>query len=154
MKPYPGQTTRKRWRWIAGVLVALTLLPALYLWWQLLSPGGYSLPVGFEIDQASGEQQVFVYGTLRNPVVRWLVVGRPVPAEEAFLPDYSKQGLDITPAPGAGVEGEVLTVEPPALRRLDRYERLGIRYERVEATLDDGRRAWVYRRLPQQLPAQ
>ena len=39
-------------------------------------------------------------------------------------------------------------------RRLDRYKRLGIRYERVEATLDDGRRVWVYQRLPLLLPAQ
>lgn len=154
MKPHPGPTTRKRWRWIVGALAALILLPALYLWWVLLSPAGYSPPVGFEMDQPSGEQQVFVYGTLRNPLVRRVVVGRPVAAEEAFLPGYRKQGLDIEPQPGAGVHGELLTVDPPGLRRLDRYERLGIRYERVEAVLDDGRRVWVYRRLPEWRPAQ
>lgn len=149
MNVYRGQRVRKRWRWIAGAVLACTLLPVLYLWWLLLSPGGYSQPAGLELQPATGEQRVFVYGTLRNPGVRWLVVGRPVPTEEAFLPDYRKQGLDITPAPGAGVQGELLTVQPPGLQRLDRYERLGIRYERFEATLDDGRRAWVYRLLPQ-----
>ncbi|MDO8863403.1 gamma-glutamylcyclotransferase family protein [Haliea sp. E1-2-M8] len=153
MKPYPRQAGRKRWRWIAGALLALTLLPVLYLWWLLLSPGGYSLPAGFELAPATGEQQVFVYGTLRNALVRRLVLGRPVATEEAFLPDYRKQGLDIEPQPGAGVHGEVLTLEPPGLRRLDRYERLGIRYERVQATLGDGRQVWVYRRLPQWQPA-
>lgn len=149
MKPYPRQTARKRWRWIAGAVLALTLLPVIYLWWVLLSPGGYRVPAGFELDPAAGEQQVFVYGTLRNPAVRRLVVGRPVPTEEAFLPGYRKQGLDLQPEPGAGVHGELLTVAPPGLSRLDRYERLGLRYERVEATLDDGRRVWIYRRLPQ-----
>jgi gamma-glutamylcyclotransferase (GGCT)/AIG2-like uncharacterized protein YtfP len=149
MKPSPGQAVRKSWRWIAGAVLVCTLLPVTYLWWVLLSPGGYSAPVGFELDPAAGEQQVFVYGTLRYSIVRRLVLGRRVATEEAFLPDYSKEGLDITPAPGAGVQGEVLTVQPPGLRRLDRYERLGIRYERVEAVLDDGRRIWVYRRLSQ-----
>ena len=149
MKPYPRQTARKRWRWIAGAVLALTLLPVIYLWWVLLSPGGYRVPAGFELDPAAGAQQVFVYGTLRNPAVRRVVIGRRVATEEAFLPDYRKQGLDITPAPGAGVAGELLTVQPAGLRRLDRYERLGIRYERVEAVLGDGQRVWVYRRLPQ-----
>jgi len=149
MKPYPRQRVRKRWRWIAGAVLACTLLPVIYLWWVLLSPGGYSVPAGFELDPAAGEQQVFVYGTLRNPAVRRVVIGRRVATEEAFLPDYRKQGLDITPAPGAGVQGELLTVQTPGLRRLDRYERIGIRYERVEAVLGDGRHVWVYRRLPQ-----
>ncbi len=149
MNVYRGLTVRKRWRWIVGAVLALALLPVIYLWWVLLSPGGYSPPAGFELDPAAGEQQVFVYGTLRNPAVRWLVVGRPVPTEDAFLPDYRKQGLDLQPEPGAGVRGELLSVAPPGLRRLDRYERLGLRYERVEATLDDGRRVWIYRRLPQ-----
>jgi len=133
--------------------LALTLLPALYLWWLLLSPGGYVQPPGLGLDPVRGEQQVFVYGTLRNPLVRWLVFGHPVATEEAFLPDYRKQGLDITPAPGAGVEGELLIVESQGLRRLDRYERLGIRYQRFEAALEDGRRAWVYRRLSNLRPA-
>lgn len=149
MKPYPGQAGRKRWRWIAGAVLAFALLPAIYLWWVLLSPGGYRVPAGFELAPAIGEQQVFVYGTLRNPAVRRVVIGRRVATEASFLPDYRKEGLDITPAPGAGVAGELLTVQPPGLRRLDRYERLGIRYERVEAILDDGRRVWVYRRLSQ-----
>ncbi|MFU8764511.1 MAG: gamma-glutamylcyclotransferase family protein [Haliea sp.] len=148
------QAQGRRWRWIVGGLVALALLPALYLWWLLLSPRGYSPPAGFEWEPLSGEQYVFVYGTLRNPLVRWLVLGRPVTAEEAFLPDFNKQGLDITPAPGAGVHGELLILEPPGLRRLDRYERLGIRYERIPMTLEDGRQAWVYRRLQQEASPQ
>ena len=36
------------------------------------------------------------------------------------------------------------------LSRLDRYERLGIRYERRTITLDDGTRAWVYLRLTEE----
>ena len=145
---------RSRLRWAIIACATAVIVPTLYLWWVLLSPFGYQPPAGYVAPVEPGEQQVFVYGTLRNPLVRWLVAGRPLATEEAFLPDYRRQGLDITPAPGAGVEGELVTVEPPALRRLDRYERLGIRYERVEATLDDGRRGWVYQRLPLLLPAQ
>jgi hypothetical protein len=39
-------------------------------------------------------------------------------------------------------------VSTSELRRLDRYERTGQVYERVELTLDDGEPAWVYRMLP------
>ncbi|MEQ9462662.1 MAG: gamma-glutamylcyclotransferase family protein [Haliea sp.] len=137
-------------RWLATASAAAVVVPGVYLWWVLLSPFSYQLPAGYAPVMGTGEQQVFVYGTLRNPLVRWLVLGGPVAAEEAMLPGYRRRGLDLMPAPAAGVRGELLTVQPSGLRRLDRYERLGIRYQRVAAELDDGRRVWVYRRLPQE----
>lgn len=117
-----------------------------YLWLALLSPFTYSPPDGLpDIEQA--EHRVFVYGTLRYRPVRWLVYGRsgdPVPAS---LKGYRREALDIVEAPGERVDGLLLEVDADELARLDRYERLGIRYERVLMTLDDGEKAWVYRRI-------
>lgn len=155
MTPEHRQRGTLRLRWLVTACAAAVAVPGVYLWWVLLSPFGYQLPDGHVPAVEAGEQQVFVYGTLRNPLVRWLVLGRPVSSEEVVMPGYRKQGLDIMPEPAAGVRGELLTVQPSGLRRLDRYERLGIRYQRVAAKLEDGRRVWVYRRLPregQQVP--
>lgn len=116
-----------------------------YLWLTFASPFGYN-PTGElpEIDE-DATYSVFVYGTLTEPWVRWLVTGRAGKAEPAELSGFRKEELDIKPDPAAVVEGEVITVDADELRALDRYERLGVRYERVELTLQSGESAWVYR---------
>lgn len=123
-----------------------------WLWLSLLSPWMYSPPPGLPVIDESAEHRVFAYGTLRFSALRWLVVGRRTPSQPALLPGFRKEGLDVQPARDAqtrgGVLGEVFEVSPEELRRLDRYERLGVRYERIAITLDDGQEAWVYRRLP------
>ncbi len=91
---------------------------------------------------------MFVYGTLRRPLVRWLVMGDRLDPKPAVLPGYQKEALDITPDADSQVEGLVFKVTPEQLRRLDRYERLGLRYDRLLLELEDGSRAWVYQRLP------
>ncbi|MCF8055522.1 MAG: gamma-glutamylcyclotransferase [Desulfocapsa sp.] len=91
--------------------------------------------------------RVFTYGTLRQPAVRWLVIGRLTPAQPATLPDFRKQGLNLVPETGAHTPGEVFVVDAEALRRLDRYERLGVQYQRSRLILASGATAWVYRRL-------
>lgn len=125
-----------------GVFVA-----GFWLWWHLLSPFGYQPPADLVPAYREGQQQVFVYGTLRNPALFWLVTRQNRGARPAVLPGYRKQGLDIVPAPGEQTEGLVFAVDTTTLRRLDRYERLGLRYDRVELTLASGETAWVYRRL-------
>lgn len=95
-----------------------------------------------------GPARVFGYATLTHPAVRLVVVGRPVPAEGAALHDWRRDGRTIVPDPGAMTPGRVFTVAPAGLRRLDRYERAGVRYARRRMVLADGSRAWVYRRLP------
>jgi gamma-glutamylcyclotransferase (GGCT)/AIG2-like uncharacterized protein YtfP len=85
--------------------------------------------------------------------VRWVVTGRAGESRSAVLEDFRRTGLDLEEAPGERVEGEVITVSAEELARLDRYERLGIRYERVRLELADGREAWVYRRLPEEAAA-
>lgn len=90
------------------------------------------------------EARVFGYATLTNPLVRLVVVGRPVPAEPAALAQWRRTGRDLTPDPEAVTEGRVFTVSPEEMRRLDQYERAGARYSRSEMALTDGRTAWVY----------
>ncbi len=133
-------------RYFLTGLLGLPLLVTGYLWWTLLSPFGYSPPEELAPITA-GEHRVFVYGTLRYAPVRWLVYGRSGDPEPANLPGYRREGLDIARDATASVAGLLLRVDAGELARLDRYERLGIRYERVELTLADGRLAWVYRRM-------
>ena len=131
------------------VLLCLLLAPlglVAWLWWTMLSPYTYDRPGDLPpIDK--GTHAVFVYGTLRYAPVRWVVMGRAGETEPAVLEGFRREGLDLTEAPGERVEGEVVEVSARELARLDRYERLGLRYERVRLSLDDDREAWVYRRL-------
>ncbi len=128
-------------------LVAAVGLVVIGLWFMLLSPYGYTPPADAPGFDGAPAQPVFVYGTLRRPTVRRLVIGRAVDTQEASLPGFRREHLNIVPDPQARTHGEVIEVKIEELRRLDRYERLGVRYERVWLPLDDGRSAWVYRRL-------
>ncbi|TDB05498.1 gamma-glutamylcyclotransferase family protein [Halomonas marinisediminis] len=132
---------------LTTTLLGLPLMVGGWLWLTLLSPFLYERPAHLE-PIAEGPHAVYVYGTLRVPVVRWIVIGDEVETRPASLEGWRRTGLDLEPAPGERVPGEVLIVDAEELARLDRYERLGIRYERVRHTLADGSEAWVYRRLP------
>ena len=133
---------------VISALIGAPLALAGWLWLTMLSPFTYERPDHLAPIN-DGPHEVFVYGTLRVPAIRWVVLGERVDTRPATLSGWRRTGLDLEPAPGERVEGEVLTVDAEALRRLDRYERLGIRYERVRLPLDDGGEAWVYRRLPE-----
>nr|WP_163503307.1 gamma-glutamylcyclotransferase family protein [Halomonas socia] len=136
---------RKRYPLIATLALSPLLLLG-YLWLTMLSPLTYDRPDHLP-PVAEGEHRVFVYGTLRNPLVRWWVYGRMGSPQPARLEGFRRTRLDLEPAPDDAVDGLLLHVDHDELARLDRYERLGIRYERVPQQLADGRIAWVYRRL-------
>ncbi|MBV2129627.1 gamma-glutamylcyclotransferase family protein [Arsukibacterium indicum] len=126
------------------ILSALLIMAVGYLWLTFVSPFGYTPTVELpEIDD-NASYSVFVYGTLKQPWVRYLVIGRAGKGVPATLPGYKKQALDIKPAPGEVTEGFVIMVSGTELRALDRYERLGVRYQRVELPLENGETAWVY----------
>ncbi len=118
-----------------------------WLWLTMLSPWFYDRPDDLD-DIEQRVHQVFVYGTLRYAPVRLVVMGGFGSPEEAVLEEYQRNGLDLSSQPGSYVNGLLLTVDAAELRRLDRYERLGVRYDRVMITLEDGIRAWVYLRRP------
>jgi gamma-glutamylcyclotransferase (GGCT)/AIG2-like uncharacterized protein YtfP len=137
-----------RFRLFLMTLLGLPLAIAGWLWLTMLSPFTYDRPEDLAPITA-GPHEVFVYGTLRLGLVRWIVMGRAGDSEIAVLEGFRREGLDLTEAPGEQVDGEVIEVSAEELARLDRYERLGIRYERVKLELPKGREAWVYRRLPE-----
>ncbi|UYF98386.1 gamma-glutamylcyclotransferase family protein [Halomonas sp. GD1P12] len=133
-----------------GLLVVLGV--AMWLWMTMLSPWFYERPAHIApIEQRS--HQVFVYGTLRFAPVRWVVMHTGGEAQADALKGFTKNGLDLSPAPQGTVQGLLLTVTPQQLSRLDRYERLGVRYRREEVELESGEVAWVYRRLAEQASA-
>ncbi len=139
----------RRLHLLFATLLGLPLAVAGWLWLTMLSPFTYDRPDHLAPVEA-GPHEVFVYGTLRSRLVRWVVTGRAGESRPVTLEDFRRTALDLEEAPGEHVEGEVITVSAEELRRLDRYERLGIRYERVRLTLTDGTKAWVYRRLPEE----
>src|SRR5690554_925715 len=127
------------------LILSLLMVGVAYLWLTFVSSFGYNPTGELPTIEEDKTYSVFVYNTLTRPWVRWLVTGRAGTSEPATLPGFRKEKLDIKPDPDASVAGEVIEVSANELRALDRYERLGVRYERVELTLQDGRSAWVYR---------
>lgn len=117
------------------------------VWLNLFSPYLYEPPAGLEPVDPTAAHEVFVYGTLRYAPVRWLVIGGSVAPRAAVLPGFERRGLDVVPARGASVDGLALAVDVDQLARLDRFERLGVRYGRTRVVLADGSSAWVYRRV-------
>ncbi|WP_126661980.1 gamma-glutamylcyclotransferase family protein [Haloterrigena salifodinae] len=100
---------------------------------------------------------VFVYGTLTDPerVASLLEDG---PGEYEFVGPATLEGLQRvdgrypTLVPGGSVEGRLLSVDDPALKRLDRYEGVdrGL-YVRVAVSGPDDRRVWIYVGQPDRL---
>lgn len=147
-KSFPDRVGKRTFRWFVGGTVLAALLAAGCAWLVLLGPYGYEAPDTPATIDEGRIHTVFVYGTLRNRLVRRVVIGRSVEVRSATLPGYRKEGLDVVPEPGSLTTGLLFEVGGAELRRLDRYERVGIRYERIEHVLSDGTPAWVYRRLP------
>lgn len=137
---------------LVGVL-ALLLAATFYLWQVRLGPFTHEPPDTYPMVDHQSDYTVFVYGTLRYASVRWLVMGATGNPRPAVLCGYRKQGLDLVEEAGGKTKGLVLTVTGQQLRRLDRYERLGIRYQRMKYTLADGTRAWAYSRLSEPVRA-
>ncbi|MEX1197137.1 MAG: gamma-glutamylcyclotransferase family protein [Pseudohongiellaceae bacterium] len=126
--------------------LALLAVPFLF-WLVMLSPLTYEYPEDWQMPDHDTTHTVFVYGTLKSAPLRWLVMGRAGQPAQYTLQGYERQGLDITENPDASVEGLLLEVSAGELRKLDRYERIGIRYERVQILRENGSGIWVYRRL-------
>ncbi|MFH7320388.1 cellulase family glycosylhydrolase [Desulfurivibrio sp. D14AmB] len=125
-----------------------------WLWFNLFSPWGYTPPPDLPPIDEQVAHRVFAHGTLGHPAIRRLVIGRQVPAQPAILPDYRQERLNVVPEPGANTPGKVFVVEAAELARLDRFERLGVRYQRIKLVLEDGEPAWVYQRRSESGPEQ
>jgi len=137
----------KLFKRLALALILMIVLAVGYLWVVFASPYGYTPPENLPAITRQEPHRVFVYGTLRFGIVRWLVYGRWGDPQPAELSGYQREGLDIEPQPGAEVEGLVLTVSSEELKKLDRYERLGVRYTRHRLALANDQGVWAYARI-------
>jgi gamma-glutamylcyclotransferase (GGCT)/AIG2-like uncharacterized protein YtfP len=148
----PRTRPSRRFLVVLALLISLTAIVGVYF--TQIQPGVLTRIDEIEIalPQEPGPHRLFVYGTLRSQLMRFIVTGRMQEAEPAALPGFRRENLNVTRDPDAKVEGYVIHVSDSELRRLDRYERTGQRYERVRVILDDGTSAWVYRLLPVRAP--
>lgn len=88
-------------------------------------------------------EHVFIYATLKNPIIRTLACGCIVSSTAATLPHYTQDGRTIHPASRSSVHGQRIVVTPTELARLDQYERVPTRYRRARTLLND-QLVWVY----------
>lgn len=137
---------RRAW---LGVVVTLVFAVVAGAYFFLIQPGGLYRQSREALVQLreDAEHPVFVYGTLTSPVVRFIVTLRMQETRPARLRGYRREDRNIVPDERAVVEGLLFDVTPRELRRLDLYERVGDRYERISVTLKDGEAAWAYRAL-------
>ncbi len=98
-------------------------------------------------------EKLFVYGTLRDPLVQIRVIGRTAAGSGDFLDGYQRGSIKLgereypildTAAADSHVEGLVLEVSTDELQRLDIYETSA--YHRIRVTLRSGIEAWAYAR--------
>ncbi len=133
--------------WLTSKPLLLFLLLTVVLLWVLITRAPIYLPQLDETAPPVPEEDSYVFGfaTLTNPLVRLVVVGRPVPAEPAALRGWQRYRRDLRDAPDITLHGVRFRVTPEELIRLDRYERTGRKYRRDKMELEDGKTAWVYR---------
>ena len=98
-------------------------------------------------------ETLFVYGTLHDPRVQKVLLGRTLHSSPDVLPNYARRTDLLPPYPVAmpddedrAIRGWVLHVTAEELEKLDHYE--GSSYIRVRVTLASGIEAWVYRGHP------
>jgi gamma-glutamylcyclotransferase (GGCT)/AIG2-like uncharacterized protein YtfP len=101
---------------------------------------------------AENTETLFVYGTLHDPKVQLLLIGRRLNSTPDVLLKYRRDTELFPPYPVAVVDadgyinGWVLRVNADELERLDNYE--GENYIRVRVALASGLHAWVYTASP------
>jgi len=118
-----------RWREV-GISVATILVVASVVWFGM-NPGG------------SRDNQVFVYGTLLNPVVRAITCHCFVATEAATLTGYEKRGRTIVTSTSSEVRGAFINVSDWELAALDQYEGVPQDYDRQRLVIE-GEPTWVY----------
>lgn len=99
-------------------------------------------------------ENLFVYGTLKDPNVRKEVIGRVVEGHQDTLKGYKKSEIKIhdkvypivVPCsdPGSSVKGLVFPVTPDELKLVDKYETDA--YQRQKVVLRSRKSAWVYQK--------
>jgi len=86
---------------------------------------------------------LFVYGTLKNNIIRYYACSCLVPQTPVVLSGYKRIGLNIVPSADDFVAGSILQVSTAQLKRIDRYENVPKKYTRQRMTIN-GETHWVY----------
>jgi gamma-glutamylcyclotransferase (GGCT)/AIG2-like uncharacterized protein YtfP len=89
------------------------------------------------------DHSVFVYGTLKYPVIRNVICLCRSETQDVVLVDYKKAGLNIVPEPGSEVVGKIIHVSDAELARLDWYENVPDKYRR-DTIMIDNKEYFVY----------
>lgn len=132
---------------LATILGLLLIVLAYQQWLRIYTPVDDALRPPIPGGMSPDTQPLFVYGTLQWAPLRFIIIGRFGQPQPARLPGFRREGLTIVADAEHDVEGQVVIVNDQELRALDRYERLGWRYQRIIITLDNSLRAWAYQRL-------
>lgn len=99
-------------------------------------------------------EDLFVYGSLREPDMQKKVIGRIASSEKDVLEGFRRSTVElegttypiIFPDPNGGspIEGFILSLTSEELKRVDEYETDA--YQRKRVILKSGRNAWIYQR--------
>jgi gamma-glutamylcyclotransferase (GGCT)/AIG2-like uncharacterized protein YtfP len=101
------------------------------------------------------EHALFVYGTLRDPVLQDALFGRTIGGEAAILRGWglycsdSDGFLFVKHSPGSVVNGQVIRLLDRELEMADAWEDIPLLYRRERVTVSTntgGGEAWVYSR--------
>jgi len=95
------------------------------------------------ISHEEKEHSLFVYGTLRNEMIRYFACLCLVAETPTRLTGYKKDGLNIIPSEQHYVIGSLITVSSEELKRIDEYENTPERYTR-ETIMINEEKHWVY----------
>ena len=97
-------------------------------------------------------ENLFVYGTLKNPEVQKLVIGRVADSSKDTLPGYRLEKIYIDgetypilvpdQKQKKPIEGLLLSVSDEEMKKIDMYETEI--YERKNFALKSGKKAFVY----------
>ncbi len=95
-------------------------------------------------------ENLFVYGTLKEPEIQKKIFGRAAQGTPDVLPEYTRTSLEIqgstypiaVPKEGAVIQGMVIEVGLDELKLIDEFETTT--YQRVKVTLKSGKTAWVF----------
>lgn len=93
-------------------------------------------------------ETLFVYGTLKNPIIRFYACRCLTSSEELSVSGYRVEDRNLIPTDiDSKVNGYLLAVTPTELERFDRYEGVPEQYQRVKHNFDS-LTAWVYVKRP------
>lgn len=102
----------------------------------------YTVPLLVQ-DSSQATESIFVYGTLRNELIRFYACRCFVLDSPTTVQGFEKIGLNIVPSSTAAVDGDVIRVTPQQLQFIDTYENIPDTYTRSTLTIE-GSEHFVY----------